>query len=276
MYDFNLITSKLENNVEVKKLSTISLAYVFQKKGSRKNKHTARTKILFDTGCGSTIINKKIIGNLKTKKNKFIQNWKTKSGEFQTNMTCNVTFTLPQFHKNREICWEMHVDESNSQHSTYDMIVGRDLMHELGFKIDFQTGRIEWDNAWINMQDPTFFKEDRITEFEEELFLMHDPDTTDAQRIQDVMDAKYAPANLELEVQKITELNLEQKAKLLQLLKKFKPLFSGGLGHWKTDPVDIELKDPGCKPIYQKPYPVPKSQEKRLKDDCKRLCELGI
>ena len=31
-----------------------------------------------------------------------------------------------------------------------------------------------------------------------------------------------------------------------------------------------------CISIYQKPYPVPKSQEKRLKDECKRLCELGI
>ena len=41
----------------------------------------------------------------------------------------------------------MHRDESNPQHSTYDMIVGRDLMHELRFKIDFQTERMEWDNS---------------------------------------------------------------------------------------------------------------------------------
>ena len=52
------------------------------------------------------------------------------------------------------------------------------------------------------MQDPTFFKEERVAEFEEELFLMHDPDTTEADRIQEVMDAKYAPANLEKEVAK--------------------------------------------------------------------------
>ena len=85
------------------------------------------------------------------------------------------------------------------------------------------------------------------------------------------MDLKYAPANLEEEVNKITELKLEQKTKLLNLLKKFEPIFNGQLGHWKTKPVDLELKDPQCKPIYQRPYPVPKSQEKKLKQECARL-----
>ena len=129
--------------MEVKKLSTISLAYVCQKKGSRKAKHMARAKVLFDTGCGATLINKNLISKLKVSRNNTSQSWKTKTGNFQTNMTCNVTFTLPQFHKNREICWKMHVDETDPTHNTYDMIVGRDLMHELVFKIDFHEGRME-------------------------------------------------------------------------------------------------------------------------------------
>ena len=186
-------------------------------------------------------------------------------------MTCNVKFILPQFHKNREIYQKIHIDRSDLKNNTYDMIVGRVLMHELRFKIDFQTGRIEQDNMQVNVQDPTFFREKRVAEFGEELFLMYNPDTTEADRIQKVMDAKYYLASLELEVAKIKGINLKQTAKLLQLLKKFEPLFSGVLGHWKKDPVYMELQDQDCKLIYQKLYSVPKSQEKRLKDECRRL-----
>ena len=40
--------------------------------------------------------------------------------------------------------------------------------------------------------------------------------------------------------------------------------------------MDLELKDPNCKPYHAKPYPVPYSQEKKLKDEVERLCTDGI
>ena len=130
----------------------------------------------------------------------------------------------------------MHVDETNPAHNTYDLIVGRDLLHELGFKLDFHEGKMEWDNAWINMQDPTFFIEERVAEFEEELFLMYGPETTESDRIQEIMDVKYAPANLEKEVNKLKELNIEQKSKVLKLLQKYEHLFDGDPFKWKGGP----------------------------------------
>ena len=81
----------------VGKLSTITLAYVFQKKGSRKAKHTKRLKVLLDSGCGATMINKEHVNDLP--KQVANNNWSTKSGTFKTNGTCKVTFSLPQFHK---------------------------------------------------------------------------------------------------------------------------------------------------------------------------------
>ena len=60
------------------------------------------------------------------------------------------------------------------------------------------------------------------------------------------------------------------------LLTNYKELFDGGLGSWKTDPIKLELKDPNCKPYHAKPYPVPVSQEKKLKAEVKRLVEWGI
>ena len=51
---------------------------------------------------------------------------------------------------------------------------------------------------------------------------------------------------------------------LLKLLQKFEELFNGIPRTWKKDPVDFNLKEDG-KPIYLRPYPVPKVHEEIFK-----------
>jgi hypothetical protein len=62
----------------------------------------------------------------------------------------------------------------------------------------------------------------------------------------------------------------------LKFLQKFEHLFDGTLGTWKTDPVDLELINPNVKPFHAKPYPVPYSQEKRLKEELNWPCSYGV
>ena len=71
-------------------------------------------------------------------------------------------------------------------------------------------------------------------------------------------------------------LSSQEQGQLLALLQKYEDLFDGSLGTWKTDPIDIELKDPNVKPYHARPYPVPHSQEKKLKAEIERLCEYGV
>ena len=71
-------------------------------------------------------------------------------------------------------------------------------------------------------------------------------------------------------------LNTDEKQKLHRLLAKFSHLFDGTLGNWKTDPVELELKNKDEKPYHSKPYPVPHSQEQQLKDKVQRLVEFGV
>ena len=40
--------------------------------------------------------------------------------------------------------------------------------------------------------------------------------------------------------------------------------------------MDLELKEPNVKPHHSKPYPVPHSQEQKLKAELERLCQYGI
>ena len=72
------------------------------------------------------------------------------------------------------------------------------------------------------------------------------------------------------------QLSKEEQEKLLALLKKYEQLFDETVGTWKTKPVDQFLKDPDCAPYHAKAYPVPKSQEQKLKEEVDRLCQQGI
>ena len=253
-------------------LSSISLGYLHTRRGSTKVKDFKRVKVLFDTGCDATIINKKFVKKLKTTPHP-TNSWNTKGGTFKTHRTVNCLFALPEFFKHREVKWTMYVDETNNL-SRYDMIIGRDLMSELGIDIKFSTGEILWDNASIPLRDVTCLDEEHIDKLENEIFFMEDPDTIDAERIQQIVSAKYSPADLQVEVEKLN-LSETDKIQLYNLLSKYNSLFDGTLGVWKSEPVHLELK-PDAKPYHSKPYPVPYSQERKLKEELQRFIEWKI
>ena len=270
-----LSTSYKNKKQKLEHVSSITLGYLHTRKGSRKMKYQRRLRILFDSGCGDTIINQTLTRGPDKKKVK-TSKWKTKAGTFKTNQECKITFTLPQFHKNRDITWNAHVDESPLNQCRYDLIIGRDLMKEIGLDIKFSTCSLVWDNSEIPMQDPDKLDESKIESFEQEIFMMHDPVTTDAERIQTILDMKYKKADLNEIVNGITTIDQQQKNQLLKKLQKFETLFDGTLGCWNCKPVELELKDPNCKPVHAKPYPVPQSQEKKLKDEIERLCKANV
>jgi Reverse transcriptase (RNA-dependent DNA polymerase) len=202
--------------------------------------------------------------------------WSTKAGSFKTKRSCKIEFTLPAFHEHRKIACNAYVDESHHESCNYDMIIGRDIMHSLGINLFFDTAEISWDNAKVHMQPPEMLKSDWVDTLEQELLYAHDPDTTDAERIQGIIESKYTPADLSKIVEECAHLEKAEQKQLLKLLQKYEDLFDGSLGTWKTDPIQLELKDPNVKPYHAKPYPVPHSQEKRLKDEIRRLCEYGV
>ena len=70
------------------------------------------------------------------------------------------------------------------------MIIGRDIMHKLGNDLKFSTGSMTWDNVDVSVQELEWLDTVNVDDFEEELFMMHDPETTDAERIQSVLDVK--------------------------------------------------------------------------------------
>ena len=105
-------------------------------------------KVLLDTGASSTIINEKHVRKLRQKNDSNTQ-WGTAAGTFTTTKTCKTQFSLPELHDKRLIQWECHV---TNQPFNYDMIIGRDLLTELGIDFSFKKQIITWDTAEIPMK----------------------------------------------------------------------------------------------------------------------------
>jgi hypothetical protein len=109
------------------------------------------------------------------------------------------------------------------------MIIGRDLLHEVGIDLLLSLGVMKWDNATVPMRDPSQLRDISIDDFEDEIFSIHDPTTTDAARIQEIMDVKYAPADINEMVSKCYHLTNTERSNLKMLLQKFESLFDGTL-----------------------------------------------
>jgi Aspartyl protease len=79
--------------------------------------------------------------------------WSTMGGQFTTDKSELVTFSLPEFNLRKQISWVFHVNDRSESSSTYDMITGRDLLGELGIILNFNDKTVTWDTDTIPMKD---------------------------------------------------------------------------------------------------------------------------
>jgi hypothetical protein len=95
-------------------------------------------------------------------------------------------------------------------------------------------------------------------------------------RVQGILEAKYAAANLRDICNKSMHLDVREQEQLFAvLLTKYEALFDGSLGTWKEHPHDIDLK-PDSKLYHAKAFPIPKIHLETLKAEVQRLCDLGV
>jgi hypothetical protein len=216
--------------------STISLAWIQTKKNSNKGKHFKRLRVLFDSGCAATLVNHSFLKDLE--KNAALNTkWSIKAGTFTTTAKCQCMFSLPEFHENRDIIWDVYVDTSSTKGSRYDMIIGRDLMNNIGLDLRFSDNTMTWDNASVPMHSVQWLEADNLELYSAHIISQNDPIATDAERIQSILDVKYSPASTSDMVSECTDLITSEQEKLGTLLNKYADLFDGTLGTWKTTPV---------------------------------------
>ena len=140
------------------------------------------------------------------------------------------------------------------------MIIGRDILSELGIDLHFSTLTCTWEQRTIPMREGTATIE--------QTYLVDEtgPVADSTNRIKKILDAKYEAADIPKIVESCSHLKHVEKEKLAKLLSKYENLFDGTLGQWKGPPVEIQLRE-GAKPYHARAYPIPKSQEAKIRNE---------
>ena len=223
-----------------------------------------------------------------------------------TNQTLAGTFTaneevklykilLPEFHKTRRI--QTLTARIFDHGCRYDMILGRNLMNDLGIVLHFNTKSMAWDGSIVTMREYDQTQEqtslatnllldiiDSNLEANDSITLLDQPSDVHYQekdvdpsgyKTKTIRTSLYEPSNLQDIVDKCVYLLPSQREKLYSLLAQFHNLFDGRLKTFKGPPVHLELIENPV-PVRRRPYTIPTSQLAVFKEELRRLISIGV
>jgi hypothetical protein len=171
-------------------------------------------RALADTGATSSSILEAYASDpfIKTDDNN-TTSWSTMGGKFTIIKTGFVTFSPPEFNLKKQISWAFHVDDHSESSSTYDMIMGRDLLGELGSIImNFNDHTVTWDTDTIPMKHRDTCTLSSVEALIEVYMSANEPQTLRDEYSQDtkILDAKYQPENLGDVIKTCENLHVEE------------------------------------------------------------------
>jgi hypothetical protein len=90
-----------------------------------------------------------------------------------------VTFSLPEFNLKKQMCtsWAFHVDDRSESSSTYDMIMGQDLLGESGIIMNFNDYTVTWDNDNRNYSNERYSTLSSVEALIEVYMIANEPQT---------------------------------------------------------------------------------------------------
>ena len=181
------------------------------------------------------------------------------------------------------------------------MIIGQDLLNELGIILDFKDKTITWDKAQIIMRSypsentannivKTWFldaakettnrmNDDGIYPLSEnstnhnDIFFQENNATTKGYKSKQIHESLYNKAIINKVIARCTYLSMKQQQQLHQLLSSYPTLLDGILKLFVGPQVHLELVDNPV-PSRCKPYPVPKSQLNLFKQELECLTHM--
>ena len=109
---------------------------------------------------------------------------------------------MAKFNPTATISNRAHVTDALGQ---YNMIIGRDLLHKIGTDLHFSIVIMHWQDMEVSMKESTRKKEETF-QIEEEMFVLEETD-----QLANILDAKYAPAVLQKNVEGLPQLDKEQQ-----------------------------------------------------------------
>lgn len=200
-------------------------------------------RVLFDSGGSNTMVNARALP--KGAKVKTLPNAKactTVAGTFNANKTCQLRdFILPEFNRNRRH-YGVTATVFDSPTCPHDVIIGRDLLHDLGIVLDFSNRYIKWRENVVSFKHFEHWKNHTnwALAFDQGIVDILDDDDHNCQDAF-ILDAKYEATTGDEVAEKQSHLTVDQRRMLAQALKNTDELFDGQLGHYKPEKIHLEL-----------------------------------
>jgi hypothetical protein len=94
------------------------------------------------------------------------QSWGTSNGTFVTDRVGNIEISFVEYSASKKVCLQLDIVEYSpgDQAPMYDLIIGKQTMHNIGVKLDFQEKTITIDDILLPMRNiPNLQLKPRIT-----------------------------------------------------------------------------------------------------------------
>jgi hypothetical protein len=177
----------------------------------------------------------------------------TSNGTFITDRVGDIEISFVEYSPSKKVRLQLVIVEYSpgDQVPMYDLIIGKQTMHNLGLKLDFQERTITIEKILLPMRNITNLQlKPRITRaLRENTCFAQEPISTRSKtkRMVKILDPKYEKADLPAIIwENYSHLPASDRKKLLSVLLKFKPLFDGTLGDWKLPPASFEAALPSA------------------------------
>ena len=144
------LVSQHNNNKRQKTNPTFLVPLTFvhlQVKRENESYKTVRT--LFDSGASNFLVTKVSVQYLK-KTSDVSTPFNTVARHFSTNQKCKIIMKLSKLNPTAKLKYKVHVAESLSQ---FDLILGRDFLHNLGINLNFSTKNMYWNSSTVNTKE---------------------------------------------------------------------------------------------------------------------------
>ena len=141
----------------------------------------------------------------------------TTASVYCTTHDVKVPFCMLEFSNSKITYRRFHGDIYKGQLGIgYDMIMGSDLMVQLGLMANFKHQLLQWYGATVHMKDPgILLGPSNLTKSEMSKVMMHNEEpasTREAtERMVKILDSAYAKADLEQVVANASQLNAEER-----------------------------------------------------------------
>ncbi|OWZ03089.1 Pol Polyprotein [Phytophthora megakarya] len=216
---------------------------------------------LLDSGASKSIINKETLASNVKAGRRFIPTsptvFNTMNGSVTSNGTIVAQFLFPDLKCDTIITHRFEVINDSKD----TMIIGRDIMNELGLILNFKDKVVQWDDCFLRLNTGRSNSRGATDEMEDHEF----PDET-----KEIFSSSVKPEDLLPD-----SLHGEMAANYLALLIKHQTLYDGHLGRMRFNDYEIPLS-PEFKPVHAKPYPIARSLEKKAKTKIQQLINADV